>query len=123
MVCVDLLRRDEQLWSNIAIASIDGDMVDRENRFQTKLDLGPDDRIFNQTQIRFLTSEHVVDVARSGRESTLASGETHLVSFVVVLDERRLAVSAVVAYVVQQHLFEQVGGLELVIRRPPVDLV
>ncbi len=106
MICVNLLRRDEHLWSNFTIALVDADVIDGEHRFQAKPDLGPHDRIVHELQIRFWIREKTVDVTRSRRERALLVGKIHLVAFVVVLDERCIAARAIVAHVIQQDLLE-----------------
>ena len=123
MICVNLLRRHEHLWSNFTIAPVDLDVIDGENWFQSKLDLGPDDRILDELQARLWICENAVDVTRSRRESALLVGKTHFVAFVVVLDERCISASAIVAHVIQQHLLEEIRDCDLMIGRLPVDLV
>ena len=50
---INLFRRDQDLWSNLAIAFVNRDVVNGDNRFQSKLDLGPHDRVFDHLQAGF----------------------------------------------------------------------
>ena len=88
MAGVNLFRRDQDLWTNLAIAFVNRDVIDRDNGFQAKLDLGPHDRIVNEMQARFWIRKNAVDVTRSRCKCALLVGKIHFVAFVVVLDER-----------------------------------
>src|SRR2546423_3801542 len=103
---VDLFCRNEHLWSSVALALVDSNVIDGDDGFQSKLDLGPDNRVFDQTQALVLVGQNVVDVTRLGSDCSLLGSEADLVSFVVVFDERRLAASTIVADIVDYHLLE-----------------
>jgi hypothetical protein len=51
------------------------------------------------------------------------SREIDLVLFVVVLDQRCCAARPVVAHVFREHLFEEIGYFERVVRGVPIDLL
>src|SRR6185369_16714169 len=42
VVGINLFRRDEHLWTNTAVAFVDGYMIDGDHRLESKLDLRPD---------------------------------------------------------------------------------
>src|SRR6185503_16921252 len=46
VICVNLLRRDEHLWTNIAVPFVNRNMIDGDYRLESKLNLGPDHHFF-----------------------------------------------------------------------------
>src|SRR6185503_18068894 len=51
VVCINLVRRDQDLWSGVAVSSEDPDVINGDDGFESKLDLGPDDTVFGELQI------------------------------------------------------------------------
>src|ERR1051326_1183220 len=50
VISVNLVRRDQHLWSSIAVALVNADVINGDYGFESKLDLGPDDTVVPQLQ-------------------------------------------------------------------------
>ena len=51
VVSINLFRRDDHSWTNIAVSFVDRNMIDGDHRLESKLDLGPDDTVFRELQV------------------------------------------------------------------------
>src|SRR4029079_16577619 len=122
VVGVNLFRRDQDLWTNIAVALVDQNVIDGDNRFESKLDLGPHECVFKKLQARFRIIDKLIDVTQSGIKRTLSFCQAYLIALVVVLNQRRLAARSIVFDIFKQHLSEQIRYSCCAICPVPVDL-
>ena len=53
MVGIYLFRDNQDLRAGCLLLLINEDVIDRDHRLEAKLDLGPDDRIFDDRKARF----------------------------------------------------------------------